>query len=506
MESLRLLMQGFGVALQPMNIFWVTFGGVLGTIVGMLPGLGPAVGVAILLPLTFSMGPIPALITMAGVYYGAMYGGSRSSILINTPGDGAAIAAMWDGYPMTQQGRAEAALAISAIASFIGGTIATVFMVFLSLPVAKFALKFGPAEYFLLFVFALTATAVAEKERLKGFVMMILGLMISTVGLDPQSGVQRFTFNLLSLQGGIDFLIVIIAIFAFGEVLRSFENIGEGKKQIQKKFGKIWISKEDWKLSKGAIFRSAPLGFIIGVLPGAGGTIASIMAYNTQKSLSKQPEKFGKGAIDGVAAPESANNAASAGAMIPMLTLGVPGSGTTAVMIGALTILGMQPGPMLFQNQSTIVWGLIASMLVGNVILAFVNIPLAGLLVRVLAVPPKILYPLVLAFTFLGVYAISSVTSDFYVLLVFGMLGYLLSRAKFPMTPLVLACIVGTGMEQYFRRAYKLHDGDLTIFISSPLCWTFIVLTAFVVVLPVIRNKIRLSRTKKEAHSQNTSK
>ena len=264
---------------------------------------------------------------------------------------------------------------------------------------------------------------------------MILGLIISTIGLDPQSGVQRFTFNLLSLQGGIDFLIVIIAIFAFGEVLRSFENIGEGKKQIQKKFGKIWISKEDWKLSKGAIFRSAPLGFIIGVLPGAGGTIASIMAYNTQKSLSKQPEKFGKGAIDGVAAPESANNAASAGAMIPMLTLGVPGSGTTAVMIGALTILGMQPGPMLFQNQSTIVWGLIASMLVGNVILAFVNIPLAGLLVRVLAVPPKILYPLVLAFTFLGVYAISSVTSDFYVLLVFGMLGYLLSRAKFPMTP-----------------------------------------------------------------------
>ena len=491
MDSLELLMQGFGVALQPMNIFWVTLGGVLGTIVGMLPGLGPAAGVAILLPLTFSMGAVPALITVAGVYYGAMYGGSRSSILINTPGDGAAIAAMWDGYPMAQQGKAEAALAISAIASFIGGTIATVFMVFLSIPVSKFALKFGPAEYFLLFVFALTATAVMEKQRLKGFVMMILGLMISTVGLDPQSGVRRFTFDLLSLQGGINFLIVIIAIFAFGEVLRSFENIGEGKKQIQKKFGRIWITKEDWALSQGAIFRSAPLGFLIGVLPGAGGTVASIMAYNTQKSLSKQPQKFGKGAIDGVAAPESANNAASVGAMIPMLTLGVPGSGTTAVMLGALTILGMQPGPLLFQNQSTIVWGLIASMFVGNVILALINIPLAGLLVRVLSVPPKILYPIVLAFTFLGAYAINSSTSDFFVLLIFGFIGYFLSRANFPMTPLVLACIVGEGMEQYFRRAYKLHDGDLGIFVSSPLCWIFILLTAFVVAFPIIRRKFK---------------
>ena len=491
MESLRLLMEGFGTAMQPMNIFWVTLGGVLGTIVGMLPGLGPAAGVAILLPLTFTMGPIPALITMAGVYYGAMYGGSRSSILINTPGDGAAIAAMWDGYPMTQKGRAEAALAISAIASFFGGLIAIVFMVFLTLPVAKFALKFGPAEYFLLFVFALTATAVAEKQRLKGFIMMILGLMISTVGLDPQSGVQRFTFNILSLQGGIDFIVVIIAIYAFGEVLRSFENIGEGRKQVQKKFGRIWISKDDWKKSKWSIFRSAPLGFIIGVLPGAGGTVASIMAYNTQKSLSVQPEEFGKGAIDGVAAPESANNAASVGAMIPMLTLGVPGSGTTAVMLGALTILGLQPGPMLFQTQSTLVWGVIASMLVGNVILAFLNIPLAGVLVRVLSVPPKILYPIVLAFTFLGTYAISSVTADFYLLLLFGMIGFLLSRAKFPMTPLVLACIVGTGMEQYFRRAYKLHDGDLSIFISSPLCWIFIILTVFVVFLPLIRNLFR---------------
>ena len=491
MDSLNLLMQGFGVALQPANIFFVTLGGVLGTIVGMLPGLGPAAGVAILLPLTFSMGAIPALITMGGVYYGAMYGGSRSSILINTPGDGAAIAAMWDGYPMAQQGRAEAALAISAIASFFGGLIATIFMVFLSIPVASFALKFGPAEYFLLFVFALTATAVMEKDSLKGFIMMVLGLMISTIGLDPQSGVERFTFGHLSLQGGIDFLIVIIAIFALGEVFKSFGNIAEGKKQMQNKFGKIWINKEEWKQSQGAIFRSAPLGFLIGVLPGAGGTVASIMAYNTQKSFSKKPEDFGKGAIDGVAAPESANNAASVGSLIPMLTLGVPGSGTTAVMLGALTILGMQPGPMLFTQQSDIVWGLIASMFIGNVILAFINIPLAGVLVRVLSVPPKILYPIILAFTFLGVYTINQATSEFYVLLIFGILGYILAKAKFPMTPLVLACIVGKSMEQYFRRAYKLHDGDLTIFFSSTLCWVFILLTIFVIFLPTIRAKMK---------------
>ena len=489
MESLQLLMQGFGVALQPANIFWVTLGGVLGTIIGMLPGLGPAVGVALLLPLTFTMGPVASLITMAGVYYGAMYGGSRSSILINTPGDGAAIAAMWDGYPMSQSGKAEAALAISAIASFIGGTIATVFMVFLTVPVSRFALKFGPAEYFWLYVFALTATAVMEKQRIKGLIMMILGLMISTVGLDPQSGVPRFTFDLLSLQGGINFLIVIIAVFAFGEVLKSFSKIDQGEKHIQKKFGKIWISMEEWKLSWGAILRSSPLGFLIGVLPGAGGTVASIMAYNTQKQLSKQPEKFGKGAIDGVAAPESANNAASVGALIPMLTLGVPGSGTTAVMMGALIMLGMQPGPKLFQQQSTIVWGLIASMFVGNVILAIINIPLAGLLVRVLAVPPKILYPIILALTFIGSYAISNMVFDFFVLLVFGLAGFFLSKAEYPMTPLVLACIVGTSMEQYFRRAYKINDGDLTIFFRSPLCLTLIALTVLVVVFSVVKGR-----------------
>lgn len=488
MESLKLLMEGFTVALMPINIMWVTIGGVLGTVIGMLPGLGPATGVAILLPLTFTMGPVAALITMAGVYYGSMYGGSRSSILINTPGDGAAVAATFDGYPMTLKGRAESALAISAIASFIGGTIATVIMVFVAVPVSRFALKFGSAEYFMLFLFALSATAsMSEGNRIKAFISMIFGLMISTIGTDPQSGVNRFTFGLLELQGGIDFLIIIIAVYALGEVLKSFKNIDEGKKKIQTKFGRIWITKEDWKRSLMPILRSSPFGFIVGVLPGAGGTIAAIMSYNNEKQLSKHPKEFGEGAVEGVAAPEAANNAASVGALIPMLALGVPGSGTTAVMMGALIMLGLQPGPTLFTTQTTIVWGLIASMFIGNIILAIVNIPLAGILVRVLAIPPKILYPIVLGLTFIGAYAISYAVVDFYILIIFGLVGYLMTKAKIPTTPLVLAVIVGTSMEQSFRRAYKVADGDMSIFFGSPICIILAILIVASILYPIIQ-------------------
>jgi putative tricarboxylic transport membrane protein len=499
MNSFQLLLQGFGVASQPFYILCVTIGGVLGTIVGMLPGLGPATGVAILLPLTFSMGPIAALIMMCGVYYGAMYGGSRASILINTPGDGAAIAATFDGYPMSLQGRAESALAISAIASFIGGTISTVLIAFLALPVSRFALKFGSAEYFLLYVFALSATAsMSDGKKLKGFISMIIGLMVSTVGIDPQSGVNRFSFGLLELQGGIDFLIVIIAVFAFGEVLKSFRNISDGKKKIQTKFGKIWITKEEWKRSVWPIFRSSPLGFFIGVLPGAGATIASLMAYSNEKRFSKHPEEFGHGAIEGVAAPESANNSASVGALIPMLALGVPGSGTTAVMMGAMMMLGLQPGPALFQQQSNIVWAIIASMFIGNVILAVINIPLAGLLVRVLAVPPRVLYPIVLGLTFVGTYAIASSTASFYLLLVFGVFGYFMAKADFPMSPFVLAVIVGTNMEQYFRRAYKISDGSLKIFASTPVCNILLVLIVGSFFLPLFQKYLKARKLKSQ--------
>ena len=495
MDTLAFLLDGFGVALAPINIMWVTIGGLLGTIIGMLPGLGPATGVAVLLPLTFSMGPTAALITMGGVYYGAMFGGSRASILINTPGDGAAVAATFDGYPMTKQGRAESALAISAIASFIGGIFATICMVAVAIPVARFALKFGPAEYFMLFLFALSATAsMTEGNRLRGFIATIMGLMIATIGIDGQSGVIRFTMGILELQSGIDFLIVIIAVYALGEVFKSFKNIDSGKATVQKNFGKIWISMDEWKRSVWPILRSAPLGFFVGALPGAGGTMAALMSYNNEKQLSKHPEEFGDGAIEGLAAPESANNAASVGAMIPMLTLGIPGSGTTAVMMGALLLLGLQPGPMLFQQQPLIVWGLIASMFVGNIILAVMNIPLAGLLVRVLSVPPKILYPIVLGLSFVGAYAISYSVMDFYLLIGFGLLGYFMSKNKFPATPMILAVIVGNNMEQSFRRAYKIADGDIGIFFGSPICLILFGLTVISIVYPVVKSLINKNK------------
>ncbi len=491
MDVLQFLMQGFGVALQPINLFWVTLGGVLGTIIGMLPGLGPATGVAVLLPLTFTMGAEGALITMCGVYYGAMFGGSRSSILINTPGDGAAIAATFDGYPMAMNGKAESALAMSAIASFIGGMIATVFMIFTAEPVARFGLKFGTAEYFMLMVFALSATAAMSKgNAIKGFISLLLGLMISTVGIDPLSGIHRFTFGLLELQGGIDFLVVIIAIYALGEVFKSYKDTKTGTKKMQTKFGRIWITKEEWKRCLWPILRSTPLGFFIGALPGAGGTMASLMAYNNEKQMSKNPDDFGKGEIIGLAAPEAANNASSVGALIPMLALGIPGSGTTAVMMGALLMLGLQPGPLLFQQQPDLVWGLIASMVIGNFILAFVNIPMAGLLVRVLAIPPKVLYPLVLGLAFIGTYAISNSIIDFYVMVLFGAVGLFMEKTKIPTAPLILAVIVGTMMEQSFRQSLTISNGDYSVFFKSPICLILLALTAISIVGPFIKGKL----------------
>lgn len=489
-DILTNLFNGFMIASTPYHILMVTVGGVLGTIVGMLPGLGPATGVAVLLPLTFSMGPTAALITMCGVYYGAMFGGSRSSILINTPGDGAALAATFDGYPMARQGRAEAALAISAIASFIGGTVSAVFMVFVANPIADFALKFGPAEYFLLMIAALAMTAsMSEKNMLKGFIATIIGLIITTVGIDAQSGVSRFNFGILELQTGIDFLVAIIGIYALGEVFKSFKMLQDGTMKPQTKFKKIWITKEEWKKSMWPIIRSTPLGFFIGALPGAGGTMASLMAYNNERNFSKHPEEFGKGAIEGLAAPEAANNAASVGALIPMLTLGIPGSGTTAVMMGALLMLGIQPGPLLFSQHPDIAWGLIASMFIGNIILAVINIPLAGVLVRVLAIPARILYPLVLGLAFVGCYAISNSVIDFYLLTIFGVLGYVMSKVDLPSAPLVLGCIVGGTMEQSYRQAIKISNGSMDIFVGSGVAITLIMITLVSIFYPIIKSK-----------------
>ncbi|MDR3279208.1 MAG: tripartite tricarboxylate transporter permease [Synergistaceae bacterium] len=487
-ETFGHLLNGFAVVLTPGNAMWLVLGSALGTVLGMLPGLGPTTGIALLLPLTFSMAPATALIAMCAIYYGAMFGGSRSSILLNVPGDGAAVASCFDGYPMARQGRAESALAISAIASFIGGMISTIAFVLMAVPMARFALRFGPPEYFVLMIFALAATAAISKAALlKGMIAMVLGLMLSTVGLDHQSGMPRFTFGIGELQGGIDFVIVIIGIFGIGEVFENLEHIAKAiVKPVQTKFGRIWITMDEWKRCIGPILRQTPVGFFIGILPGAGGTIAAMMSYNNEKQLSKHPEEFGNGAIEGLAAPEAANNACSVGAMIPMFTLGVPGSGTTAVMLGALLILGLQPGPLLFQHHPDIAWGVIASMILGNFVCAVINLPLAGLLVRVLSVPGRILYPLIVVLAFLGVYTINFSPADFILLTILGFVGYLMKKFKVPTAPLILASVVGGMMEETFRQSIMLSDTSFWIFARSPICVVLWALTAISIAWPFI--------------------
>lgn len=492
--EMQYFMEGLSSALQPINLLWVLVGGFLGTIVGMLPGIGPATAIAILIPITFGMNPTSALILMAAIYYGAMYGGSRSSILLNTPGDGSAIAATFDGYPMARNGMAGQALTISAIASFIGGILGTIGFIILAKPLAEFALKFGPAEYFLLFLFALSATVSLSKDHMvKGFIAMMLGLMLSTVGIDRQTGVHRFTFDIPQLSEGIDFLVVIIGVYAVSEVLYNYLNLDWIKNK--NKLGRLWITKEQWKRSKWPIFRNVPIGFLIGVLPGAGGAIASMLSYTMERQLSKEPERFGKGAIEGVAAPESSNNAASVGAFIPMLTMGVPGSGTTAVILGALIMLGIRPGPLLFEHNPDMVWTFINSMFVGNIFLIIINILLIGLLVKILDTPPRILYPLILILAFIGTYTLSYSVIDFFILIIFGIIGLLMKLLHFPIAPLILAVIVGSEMEQNFRKSLIAYDGVLDILLASPITVTLCILTILSIIYPFMLSWLKNLKT-----------
>nr|WP_261133568.1 tripartite tricarboxylate transporter permease [Bacillus sp. Marseille-Q3570] len=494
-------LNGFMNSVEPINILWVIIGGILGTIVGMLPGLGPATAVAVLIPITFGMDPVSAIILMAAIYYGAMYGGSRSSILLNTPGDGSAIAATFDGYPMARKGQAGQALAISAVASFIGGIIAVVGFIFLAEPLADFALKFGPAEYFLLMLLTLSAiVSLSLGKMVKGFIAMLLGLLLSTIGIDTQTGVYRFTMGIPHLSDGIDFLIVIIGVYAIGEVLYNFLTIDKEKKE-KKEVGKVWFTKEQWKRSKWPILRSGPLGFIVGVLPGAGGSIASMISYSTEKQLSKKQEEFGEGAVEGLAAPESANNAASVGALIPLLTMGIPGSGTTAVMLGALIMLGLRPGPLLFENQPEIAWTLVNSMFIGNIVLVIVNILLVGLLIKILDTPAKVLYPIIVLLAFIGTYTLSYNVIDFFLLLIFGVFGLFMKVFDIPIAPLVLALIVGAEMEQNFRKAVLSSDGNLSIFVSNPICISLIILILLSLFYPLV-----IKAFKKKADKNNLEK
>ena len=493
METLNHILNGFSVCMQPINL-WYTFVGVfIGTIIGVLPGIGPSAGIALLIPVTYGMNPTSALIMMCGIYYGTKYGGSTTAILIRTPGEAASVMTSLDGYAMAQKGRAGAALAVSAIGSFIAGTIGVVALTLFALPLASMALKFGPAEYFCLMLFAMTAvSSLTGKSPAKGMLATILGLMIATIGIDLQSGQPRYTMGIAEFQDGVGFIVVVVGLFAVAEVLRGLEQVHKGTAPPMIKIsGSLWLTKEEWQRSIGPIWRGGIIGFVIGVLPGAGGTIASIMSYTTEKRLSKHPEEFGKGAIEGVAGPEAANNSDTAGALVPLLTLGVPGGGATAVLMGAFIMYGIQPGPLLFEKRPDLVWGLVDSMYIGNVMLLILNLPLVGLFVRLLYIPVAILYPLIVAISVIGTYAINGSMLDLYMILFFGIVGYVFDQIDIPVAPLVLSLVLGGIMEQSFRQAMTISGADPSIFVKSGISVTLIALSLISIALPIIMPKLK---------------
>jgi putative tricarboxylic transport membrane protein len=493
MDTLTHILNGFAVATEPMNL-WYTFLGVLmGTVIGVLPGIGPSAGIALLIPITYGMNPTSALIMMAGIYYGAKYGGSTTAILIRTPGEAASVMTSLDGYEMAKNGRAGAALAVSAIGSFIAGTIGVIGLTLFAVPLTSMALKFGPAEYFMLMLFAMTAVSTLTGDSpAKGVIATILGLMIATVGIDLQSGQARFTMGVPEFLDGVGFVVVVVGLFAMAEVLRGLEDIHRGSSaKAMRITGKLWLTREEWRRSIGPIWRGGIIGFVIGVLPGAGGTIASIMSYTTEKRLSKNPQEFGKGAIEGVAGPESANNSDTAGALVPLLTLGIPGGGATAVLLGAFIMYGIQPGPLLFQTKPDLVWGLVNSMYIGNIMLVILNLPLIGLFVRLLYIPQGILYPLIVAISAIGAYAINGSTVDLWLILAFGVIGYVFDKTGIPVAPLVLSLVLGGMMEQSFRQAMTISGGNLKIFYGSTITVVLLVMSVISVLLPFVIPMLR---------------
>lgn len=470
---------GLQTAIEPGNLFLILLGAALGTVIGMLPGLGPAAGIAILLPFTYGMDPASAMIMLCGIYFGTMYGGSISSILINTPGDASSVMTALDGNPMAKNGRAGAALLISAVASFVGGFIGLTALTFLAIPISRWALSFGPAEYFSLMVFALLAAAtLAQGHVLKGLLALALGLLVSTVGTDLQSGALRFTMGQVSLMDGVPLLAVIIGLFAVAEAFVNIEGMVAGRMEKPIQTGKLWATKAEWLRARFAMVRGAVLGFFIGVLPGAGGSVATIMAYANETRLSRHPEEFGKGAVEGVAAPEAANNASVPGALIPLLALGVPGSGTTAILLGAFLLYGLQPGPQFFTSYPDVAWGLIAGLYIAGIVLLILNVPLIGLFVRILRVPGEVFNALVLLLALTGAYSVTNSLFDVGLALVFGVLGYFMKKLGIPPAPLILGVVLGGMLEQSLRQALSLSGGDWSIFVNRPVSLLLLILAS----------------------------
>ena len=489
------IMQGFQVAFSIEGLFFVFIGVLLGTIIGMIPGLGPISAIAIMIPITYGMDPAIALVMMSGVYYGSMYGGSTSSILLNAPGVAGTVAAAFDGYPMAKQGKAGKALAISAFCSFIGGTVSVILLMLFAPMLASVAISFGPPQYFALMLLGLTAiSSLTDGSTIKALISAVLGFMVIMIGIDGQTGTNRFTFGSVNLLDGIDFLVIALGLFAIAEVCFLILSRKENTMNDMKKIGSLKLSKSDWKEMSGPITRQSFLGFILGVLPGAGATISSFIAYITEKKIAKKPEEFGKGSIKGLAAPETANNAATSGAFVPLLSLGIPGSGTTAVMLGAFLVLGVQPGPMLMTEVPDVFWGVIASMYIGNIFLLILNLPLIPYFAKILLVPKPLLISLVIIFSLIGVYAVSFSTFDLYMLVIFGVIGYLMRIFAFPAAPFILAFILGGMMEQSLRQSLTISNGDWMIFLQSPLTVSMLALALLALVFPAFQNRRRKKR------------
>lgn len=487
METLSSLFYGLSVCIQPMNLFYCFIGVFVGTLTGVLPGIGPAAAVSILLPVTFTLTPVSAIIMIAGIYYGAMYGGSTTSILVNLPGEAASVMTCVDGYQMARQGRAGAALGIAAFGSFIAGTLSVFGLVLIATPLSKAALKFGPPEYFSLLLMAFVILSyLSTGSMIKTFMMAALGLIMGTVGMDIASGKSRFAYGIATLQDGLGLVPVIMGLFGISEVLL---NIEDNIKQevFDTRIKNLFPNLQDWKDSIWPILRGTVLGFLVGSLPGPGTITSTFASYAIEKKISKTPEKFGKGAIEGVAGPEAANNAAASGNFIPMLALGIPSGAVTAIMLGALMMYGVTPGPLLIKNSPDIFWGLIASMYVGNIMLLVLNLPLIALWVKILKIPYFFLFPLIIIFCEIGCYSLTYSVGDLIVMNIFGVLGYLMKKFKFDGVPFVLAFVIGPMFEYALRQSLMLSHGEFSIFLTRPISLGFLIATFLLLVLSIIK-------------------
>jgi putative tricarboxylic transport membrane protein len=481
------VLDGFTVVLEPTNLLYCLIGVVVGMLVGVLPGLGPAATIAILLPITIGIEPVTAIIMLAGIFYGAQYGGTITSVLLKLPGEASSVVTVFDGHALARQGKAGTALGIAAIGSFVGGTVSIIALTFLAPLVAGFALDFGPPEYAALALLGILLVAtVSSGSRLKAVVAACIGLLLATVGRDAFTGGERFTFGSLNLADGLDFVPIAMGLFGLGEILYNLEERHTAA-QAPAKVANVWPSRKDLRQSSGAIGRGSVLGFVLGILPGGGATLSSLAAYAVEKKRSKTPERFGNGAVEGVAGPETANNAAATSSFIPLLTLGIPANATMAVIFGALLIQGVSPGPQLVTQEPELFWGVVNSMYIGNILLLIMSIPLVGLFVKILRVRPAILAPITVLITLIGVYTVNNSVFDIVLVIVFGLLGYLMKKIGFDPGPLLLAFVLGTLLEDSLRRSLLIFDGDATGFFTRPISGTLLVVFLLVALVPVIR-------------------